>query len=58
LGYAFPKAMARVGAEVPRLLALQQRVAHVPNVACYLQSKRRLAFNNDDIWRQYPELDD
>jgi glutathione S-transferase len=58
LGYAFPKAMARVGAEVPRLLALQQRVAHVPNVARYLQSKRRLAFNNDDIWRQYPELDD
>lgn len=58
LGYAFPKAMVRVGVEVPRLLALQQRVAHVPNVARYLQSKRRLAFNNEDIWRQYPELDD
>ncbi|EGF31459.1 Glutathione S-transferase [Oxalobacteraceae bacterium IMCC9480] len=58
LGYAFPKAMARVGVEVPRLLALQQRVALVPNVARYLRSKRRLDFNNDDIWRHYPELDD
>lgn len=58
LGYAFPKAMARVGAEVPRLLALQQRVAQVPNVARYLRSKRRIAFNNEDIWRHYPELDD
>lgn len=58
LRYAFPKAMARVGVQVPRLLALHDRVALVSNVARYLRSTRRLAPNNDDIWRHYPELDD
>ncbi|WP_371134124.1 hypothetical protein [Polaromonas sp.] len=33
---------------------------HVPRhgrVAAYLASQRRIAFNEDDIFRRYPELD-
>ena len=28
-----------------------------PNIARYLQSKRRIAFNEEGIFRHYPELD-
>jgi glutathione S-transferase len=57
LRYAFPRAMARQEAAWPRLLALRDRVAQVPAVAAYLKSKRRIAFNEDGIFRRYPELD-
>ncbi|MFI4959484.1 MAG: glutathione S-transferase, partial [Lysobacterales bacterium] len=29
-----------------------------PNIAAYLESPRRLGFNEDGIFRHYPELDD
>lgn len=58
LDYAFPGAMQRVGRGLPRLRALGARVAERPRVAAYLQSTRRLAFNEDGIFRHYPELDD
>jgi glutathione S-transferase len=57
LDYAFPKAMRRVDKSIPRLRALGARIADRPRVAAYLESSRRVAFNEDGIFRRYPELD-
>lgn len=57
LRYAFPKAMAALGADTPKLAALGEQVKERPGVAAYLGSERRLAFNLDGIFRYYPELD-
>ena len=57
LNYAFPKAMTKRKAEYPCLLALHDAVAKRPNIASYLASARRLAFNEEGIFRHYPELD-
>ncbi len=57
LRYAFPRAMARHERRVPRLGALHDRVAAIPDVAAYLASERRLPFNEAGIFRHYPELD-
>jgi glutathione S-transferase len=57
LRYAFPKWMARFEAEIPGLVALHGRVAQRPNIAAYLASERRLPFNEDGIFRHYPELE-
>jgi len=57
LRYAFPKMMARLEPDIPGLVGLHERVAKRPNIARYLASERRLAFNEDGIFRHYPELD-
>jgi glutathione S-transferase len=57
LRYAFPNAMARAERKTPRLVALHDRVAARPRIARYLASDRRLPFNEDGIFRRYPELD-
>jgi len=57
LGYAFPKSLARLSRKHPRLMELHDRVAVRPNLAAYLASKRRIAFNQYGIFRHYPELD-
>src|SRR2546428_564453 len=57
LRYAFPNAMARIEAKIPRLIALRDRLAERPRIAAYLKSKRRLPFNQEGIFRRYPELD-
>jgi len=57
LSYAFPRAMARIRNDVPRLLALRDRVAQRPRLLRYLTSPRRLPFNEQGIFRHYPELD-
>lgn len=57
LRYAFPRALARLVPEHPRLVALHDRVAARPRLAAYLSSKRRLPFNQQGIFRHYPELD-
>jgi glutathione S-transferase len=57
LRYAFPKAMARLEPEHPKLVALRDRVAARPNVAAYLASERRVPFNEDGIFRHYAELE-
>jgi glutathione S-transferase len=36
---------------------LHERVALQPRVAAYLESDRRLPFNEQGIFRRYPELD-
>ena len=38
-------------------MRLRDRVASLPKVAAYLKSERRISFNQDGIFRQYPELD-
>jgi len=57
LDYAFPKATARVLAQHPNLAALRRRVAQRPRIAAYLGSSRRIPFNEEGIFRRYPELD-
>ena len=57
LRYAFPKAMAKRLAEAPKVAALSERIAARPRIAAYLASDRRIAFNEDGIFRHYPELD-
>jgi glutathione S-transferase len=57
LRYAFPRAMKAAEALVPHVVALHDRVASRPNVAAYLASPRRIAFNEKGIFRRYPELD-
>jgi glutathione S-transferase len=57
LRYAFPNAMARREPKVPLLVALRDRVAARPRIAAYLASKRRQPFNQQGIFRHYPELD-
>jgi glutathione S-transferase len=58
LAYALPKAMARLGKRHPKLMRLHARVALRPRIAAYLASERRIAHNEDDIFRLYPELDE
>lgn len=57
LDYAFPKAMKRMSRRIPRLRALAERIAERPNIAAYLASPRRIPFNEEGIFRHYPELD-
>ena len=57
LRYAFPKASHAVLAECPRLCSLQDEVFARPRLKRYLASGRRVAFNNDGIFRRYSELD-
>lgn len=58
LSYAFPRAMARQMKRHPKLAALHDRVAARPRIKAYLASERRIPFNEQGIFRHYPELDD
>ena len=55
--YAFPRMMSRLESGIPGLVSLHDRVAQHPNVVAYLASERRLPFNEDGIFRHYPELE-
>ncbi|MDX2087964.1 MAG: glutathione S-transferase [Kofleriaceae bacterium] len=57
LRYAFPRAFGRRANQARKLLALHDRVADRPRLVTYLASDRREPFNEQDIWRHYPELD-
>lgn len=57
LTYAFPRAMHGLKARYPALAALHDAVRERPNIARYLGSKRRVAFNEGGIFRHYRELD-
>ncbi|MES2258992.1 MAG: glutathione S-transferase [Pseudomonadota bacterium] len=57
LRYAFPKTMAKLEPSWPGLVALRDAVAQRPRIAAYLASKRRIPFNEDGIFRHYPELE-
>lgn len=58
LRYAFPKAMKRIERKVPNVVGVHDRVAQRPGIRKYLASKRRIAFNEEGIFRHYPELDE
>ena len=57
LRYAFPKRMKAFEREILGLVDLHDRVAIRPNIKAYLSSDRRIAFNEDGIFRRYKELD-
>ncbi|WP_230529883.1 glutathione S-transferase [Microvirga roseola] len=57
LSYAFPKATERILKEFPRVAALHEAVAARPRIKAYCESPRRIPFNEDGIFRRYPELD-
>jgi glutathione S-transferase len=57
LHYAFPKAMRRMERKYGRVVQLHDRVAERPRIAAYLNSERRIPFNQMGIFRHYPELD-
>ncbi len=57
LQYAFPLASRRALRGCSRLRTLHEKVFNHPRIKQYVASGRRLAFNNDDIFRRYPELD-
>jgi glutathione S-transferase len=57
LSYAFPRTTAKSARKYRRLVALHARVQELPRVAAYLASSRRIPFNNEGIFRHYPELD-
>jgi len=57
LTYAFPRAMKNASKVYPHLHSLCDLVRERPNIARYLASERRLAFNESGIFRHYPELD-
>ena len=58
LRYAFPRAMARLEPKYRGLIALHDRVSTRPRLAAYLASDRRIPFNQEGIFRYYPELDE
>ena len=49
--------MAAFERSIPGLVALHDRVAARPNISAYLASERRIAFNEDGIFRHYKALD-
>ena len=57
LGYAFPKAMKKLEKKYSRVLALRDRVAARPRISRYLDSPRRISFNQEGIFRYYLELE-
>jgi glutathione S-transferase len=57
LRYAFPRAMKRRERNHPRLGRIHDQVAKRPRLAKYLVSARRIPFNQQGIFRHYPELD-
>jgi glutathione S-transferase len=57
LQYAFPRAMTALAPKLPATLALVERVEQRPRIAAYLKSERRIPFNEQGIFRHYPELD-
>jgi glutathione S-transferase len=57
LNYAFPKLMKRELRKHPKVAALAAAVAKRPRIKAYLESPRRIPFNESGIFRHYPELD-
>ncbi|WP_438346465.1 glutathione S-transferase [Methylorubrum populi] len=57
LRYAFPRAASRALAQAPHVLAHAERIGRLPRIAAYRASERCLPFNEQGIFRHYPELD-
>jgi glutathione S-transferase len=50
--------MAKLEPHHPRVIDLHDRVMARPRIAAYLSSSRRLPFNQQGIFRRYPELEE
>jgi glutathione S-transferase len=57
LAYAFPKRIAALAGDIPLTSAVREGVRALPELADYLHGERRLPFNEDGLFRHYPELD-
>ncbi|GAB3629600.1 glutathione S-transferase [Pandoraea terrae] len=57
LHFAFPRAMTGFANAYPRCATVHDAVAALPAIAAYLQSPRRVPFNNTGIFRHYKALD-
>ena len=57
LRYAFPARMKAFERDIAGLVDLHDCVAARPNIKTYLASPRRIAFNEDGIFRYYKALD-
>lgn len=57
LRYAFPKSMKKAERKYPGVVAVHDAVAARPRIRAYLDSARRIPFNEMGIFRHYPELD-
>ena len=57
LRYAFPRRMKKFEKDIHGLVGLRDRVAARPNIRAYLASERRIAFNEQGIFRRYKALD-
>ncbi|MEA1831764.1 glutathione S-transferase [Methylobacterium durans] len=55
--YAFPNATHAALKDHPRLEALHLAIRERPRIFAYLVSERRIPFNEEGIFRRYPELD-
>ncbi|MEJ0092620.1 MAG: glutathione S-transferase [Methylocella sp.] len=55
--YAFPIRMKQALRKTPRVKALHDLVEQRPRIRVYLKSPRRIAFSEQGIFRNYPELD-
>jgi glutathione S-transferase len=55
--YAFPRACARLERRYPLVRAVQAAVAGHPRLTPYFESARRIPYNQQGIFRAYPELD-
>lgn len=58
LNYAFPRATKRMAKRHPLAMAVHERVAALPRIAKYRASDRCIDFNENGIFRCYPELDE
>lgn len=57
LRYAFPRAALRYERDYQRVFTLHDQIAQRSRIATYLASDRRIAFNEEGIFRHYKELD-
>lgn len=57
LSYAFPHTMEQCLLTLPQLQRFHASLPERAGLRAYLSSPRRLAFNEDGIFRNYPELD-
>jgi glutathione S-transferase len=57
LRYMFPKRMAAIERDYPNVVGIRDKVAELPGIKAYLASDRRIPFNEEGIFRHYPELD-
>ncbi|KQU47421.1 glutathione S-transferase [Sphingomonas sp. Leaf339] len=58
LRYMFSRRMKSLEPDYPEVIRIHDQVATLPGIRAYLKSDRRLPFNEDGIFRHYPELDD